>query len=88
MPSKLDKIDLDLRAKIALRFRELRQALNKTQEQLASEAGRDKQAYNKNETGKGASIYTINKFCLENNITLSQFFDSDLFTTLKKSKHK
>lgn len=84
MPAKLDKTDLDLRAKIALRFRELRQGLNKTQEQLASEAGRDKQAYNKNETGKGATIYTIYKFCLENDLTLSTFFDSEIFTNKKK----
>lgn len=86
MPAKLDKIDLDLRAKIALRFRELRQGLNKTQEQLASESGRDKQAYNKNETGKGATIYTINKFCIENNLTLSNFFDSDIFKPERKKK--
>jgi len=88
MPAKLDKTDLALRSKIALRFRELRQSFNKTQEQLANESGRDKQAYNKNETGKGATIYTVNKFCLENDLTLSYFFDSEIFDSSKKSKSK
>lgn len=84
MPAKLDKTDIGLRSLIAQRFRELRQSFNKTQEQLAHEGGRDKQAYNKNETGKGATIYTINKFCLENGITLKEFFDSPLFAPKKK----
>lgn len=83
MPAKLDKIDLVLRALIAQRFRELRESFNKTQEQLAHEGGRDKQAYNKNETGKGATIYTVNKFCIENEISLKEFFDSPLFSIKK-----
>ncbi len=79
MPAKLDNTDIQLKLAIAKRFVELRKDSGKTQEKFAHEAGRDKQSYNKNEKGKGATIYTINKFCLEYNITLKQFFDSPLF---------
>ena len=79
MPAKLDTIDKKLRTAIAIRFKEIRENSGKTQESFAHESGRDKQAYNKNETGKGAAIYTINKFCIENNISLKYFFDSPLF---------
>lgn len=79
MPAKLDHTDIKLRNAIAKRFREIRISSEKTQEDFAHESGRDKQSYNKNETGKGATIYTINKFCVENNISLKFFFDSPLF---------
>jgi transcriptional regulator with XRE-family HTH domain len=79
MPAKLDNIDIQLRLAIAKRFEEIRKVSGKTQEAFAHESGRDKQSYNKNERGKGATIYTVNKFCIENNITLKQFFDSPLF---------
>jgi transcriptional regulator with XRE-family HTH domain len=80
MPAKLDNIDEQLKSAIAKRFEEIRKASGKTQEAFAHESGRDKQSYNKNEKGKGATIYTIYKFCLENGITLKDFFDSPLFT--------
>ena len=86
MPAKLDNTDIKLKAAIAKRFEEIRKASGKTQETFAHESGRDKQSYNKNEKGKGATIYTIHKFCLENNITLSEFFDSPLFGTKKTGK--
>lgn len=80
MSAKLDHIDEKLKKAVAKRLREIREASEKTQEDFAHSSGRDKQSYNKNETGKGTSIYTISKFCKENNITLSNFFDSPLFT--------
>ena len=86
MPAKLDNIDINLKFAIAKRFEEIRKESGKTQEAFAHEAGRDKQSYNKNERGKGATIYTINKFCIENGITLKYFFDSPLFSSKKSSK--
>ncbi len=79
MPAKLDDIDQKLRLAISKRFKQIRENSGKTQESFAHGSGRDKQNYNKNETGKGATIYTIYKFCLENNISLKDFFDSPLF---------
>jgi transcriptional regulator with XRE-family HTH domain len=79
MSAKLDNTDIALRTAISKRLKELRLQSGKTQESFAHESGKDKQSYNRNETGKGATIYTINKFCKENDITLKQFFDSPLF---------
>ncbi|MBA3285503.1 MAG: XRE family transcriptional regulator [Nitrosopumilus sp.] len=87
MPAKLDDIDEMLKEKIAIRFKEIRANTGKGQTQFAYDSGRDKQSYNKNEKGKGATIYTINKFCIENGITLKDFFDSPLFHD-KKNKSK
>lgn len=84
MPAPLDAIDIQLKESIAKRFKEIREELGITQEALAHSSGRDKQSYNKNERGKGATIYTINKFCSENGITLKHFFDSPLFSKKKK----
>lgn len=86
MPAKLDNIDIIVKSAIAKRFEEIRKASGKTQETFAHESGRDKQSYNKNEKGKGATIYTINKFCIENGITLKDFFDSPLFSGKKVNK--
>ena len=88
MPAKLDNTDTQLKLLIAKRFAEIRKVSGKTQEAFAHEAGRDKQSYNKNERGKGATIYTINKFCIENGITLKEFFDSHLFGIKKTTKKK
>ncbi len=79
MPVKLDKTDIQLRTAISKRLKQLREQSGKTQQDFAHETGRDKQAYNKNETGKGASIYMIGKFCADIGITLKEFFDSPLF---------
>jgi transcriptional regulator with XRE-family HTH domain len=87
MPAKLDNIDISLKLAIAKRFEEIRKKTGKTQETFAHESGRDKQSYNKNEKGKGATIYTINKFCIENGMSLKEFFDSPLFI-LKKGRNK
>lgn len=79
MPAKLDKVDIKFKLAVSKRLKEVRKETGKTQEAFAHGSGRDKQAYNKNETGKGTSIYTLNKFCIENEITLLYFFDSPLF---------
>lgn len=84
MSAKLDNIDIALRTSIAKRLKELREASLKTQEAFAHEFGKDKQSYNRNERGKGATIYTVHKFCLESGITLKDFFDSPLFALKKK----
>jgi transcriptional regulator with XRE-family HTH domain len=86
MPAKLDDIDEMLKEKIGKRFVEIRKKSGKNQVAFAYDSGRDKQSYNKNEKGKGATIYTINKFCIENGITLKEFFDSPIFD--KKTRNK
>ena len=86
MPAKLDNTDIQLKLAIAKRFLEIRKDSGKTQEAFAHESGRDKQSYNKNEKGKGATIYTIYKFCIENDITLKEFFDSPLFSKKKSNR--
>lgn len=84
MPAKLDEFDLRLKDAIAQRFKNIRLAAGKTQEDLALSYGRDKQSLSKNERGKGATIYTICKFCVENRMTLSDFFNSEEFYYLKQ----
>jgi transcriptional regulator with XRE-family HTH domain len=79
MPAKLDDIDTKLKLAIAIRLKELRSSQGKKQKDFAYDLGRDKQSVNKNEQGKGATIYTINKFCKEIGISLSDFFNDPLF---------
>jgi transcriptional regulator with XRE-family HTH domain len=79
MAGSLDKIDIDLRNKIAARIRELRESSGKTQSEFALELGVDKQTLHRLENGRGATIYSINKFCRVKGITLSEFFDSEVF---------
>lgn len=79
----LDDIDNDLKKAISLRFIELRESSGKNQTQFAYDYGKDKQTQNKFEKGKGASIYTINKFCIALNITVADFFDSPIFIKTK-----
>lgn len=88
MPAKLDDLDVRLKLAIAQRFKSIRQSAGKTQEDLAHSYGRDKQSLSKNERGQGASIYTISKFCVENGLTLGEFFDSDEFNYLKPKNRK
>lgn len=88
MPAKLDEVDERLKRAIAQRFKNLREHFGRTQKEIALETNRDKQSYSKNERGKGATIYTISKFCSENGITLSEFFESSEFEFLKPKKKK
>lgn len=84
MSRELDKIDQELKKKIAARFKELRMESGKNQTDFAYDYGKDKQTQNRLEGGRGATIYSINKFCKAMNITLSHFFDSPLFSDSKK----
>jgi len=87
--AKLDKIDIDLRQRISQRMIQLRELSGKKQQEFAYEYGKDKQTQNKWEKGsRGASIYTINKFCIALGISLTEFFASDLFETpsIKRKK--
>lgn len=87
--AKLDEKDLELKAKITRRLIELRSTSGKNQTDFAYEYGKDKQTQNKWETGaRGASIYTINKFCKAIDITLSEFFDSPIFDDPQTPKKK
>lgn len=79
MGTELDNIDRDLKVKLALRFKELREQSGQSQTEFAYQYGKDKQAQYKLESGRGATIYSVNKFCLALNITLSSFFDSPIF---------
>lgn len=83
MAGSLDKIDIELREKIAERIKELRESSGKSQTEFAYDLGIDKQTLYRLETGRGATIYSINKFCRIRGITLSQFFDSSIFKDSK-----
>ena len=74
MAGSLDKIDIDLRDKIAQRIKEVRESSGKSQTEFALELGIDKQTLHRLETGRGATIYSINKFCKVRGISLSEFF--------------
>lgn len=76
---KLDKIDLDLKKKIAMRIAELREASGKNQTDFAHGYNKDKTMQHRIEKGRGATIYSVNKFCKAMGITLKEFFDSPLF---------
>jgi transcriptional regulator with XRE-family HTH domain len=83
MSRELDKIDQELKKRIALRFKELRKESGKNQTEFAYDYNKDKQSQNRLEGGRGATIYSINKFCKALGITLSHFFDSPLFQKKK-----
>jgi len=75
----LDKSDIALKAKIALRIKKLREATGKNQARFATDADKDRQTFSRWETGRGATIYTVNKICKELNISLSDFFNDPIF---------
>lgn len=77
--AKLDKTDLLLKKKIAERIRQLREEKKGNQSDFAKQTFRDRQTVSRWETGRGVSIYTINKLCKEFNLSLKDFFDSRIF---------
>ena len=83
MARELDKVDQELRKRIAMRFKELREESGKNQTEFAYSYGKDKQTQNRLEGGRGATIYSINKFCKATGIALSEFFNSPLFSNSK-----
>jgi transcriptional regulator with XRE-family HTH domain len=84
MAGSLDKLDIELRDKIAARIKELRESSGKSQTEFALELGVDKQTLHRLESGRGATIYSINKFCMVIGMTLAEFFDSAVFGEAKK----
>ncbi|WP_254412098.1 helix-turn-helix domain-containing protein [Dyadobacter diqingensis] len=86
MSAKLDEQDLLIKNAIAKRIKELRKSSGKKQNHFANEnLDTDKQALHRLESGRGASIYSIYKFCDSIDISLKDFFDSPLFTDRNKS---
>jgi transcriptional regulator with XRE-family HTH domain len=79
MAGSLDKIDIELRDKIAARIKELREKSGKSQTEFALELGVDKQTLHRLESGRGATIYSINKFCMVVGIGLGEFFEEGVF---------
>ncbi|SKC18508.1 helix-turn-helix domain-containing protein [Dyadobacter psychrophilus] len=80
MSAKLDHHDIELKQKIAQRIKELRLSSGKKQNNFAiNEMETDKQMLHRLESGRGATIYSINKICQALNITLKDFFDSPMF---------
>ncbi len=75
---KLDKDDIELKGKIATRIKSLRESTGMLMTAFAKDTDKDKQSQSRWEK-KGASILTINKFCKEIGITLSEFFNDPLF---------
>lgn len=75
---KMDEIDLALKAKIAQRIKTLREGTGMTSSEFAKNSYKDKQSQHRLEN-EGASIYSINKFCLEIGISLKKFWDDPLF---------
>jgi transcriptional regulator with XRE-family HTH domain len=75
---KLDDEDKELKTKIASRIKSLREATGMLMTEYAKDTYKDKQSQSRWEK-EGASIFTINKFCKERGITLSEFFNDPLF---------
>lgn len=80
MSAKLDDQDLQLKEAIAKRIKELRKSSGKKQNHFANEnLDTDKQMLQRLESGRGASIYSIYKFCKAIDLSLKDFFDSPIF---------
>jgi DNA-binding XRE family transcriptional regulator len=82
MALMLSKDDLYLKKQITERLKELRKTTGKNQVGFAYDLGLDKQALNRIERGNGANIYTILKYCKYFKMSLSDFFDSNLFNRI------
>ena len=72
---------MDIRARVGARIKELRQALQLTQEALAFKAEVDKTYLNEVENGKrNVSVINLEKVILALNISVKDFFDSENFS--------
>jgi transcriptional regulator with XRE-family HTH domain len=80
MAERLSKDDAKLKDKIALRLKEIRESTGKNKTEFAYDLGVDKQVVSRLENGRGATIYTIDKYCKLMGMTLGDFFDTPLFT--------
>jgi len=80
--AKLTDEDIKLKKAIASRIEELRSATGLSKSQFAKEHAIDRQAigrWENKEDVRGITIYTIERFCGMVNISLTNFFDSELF---------
>jgi transcriptional regulator with XRE-family HTH domain len=80
--AELTQQDKVLKSAIAQRIEDLRVGTGLTQSQFAKEHAIDRQAISRWEDidgERGVTIYTIKRFCSMVGISLSNFFDSDLF---------
>lgn len=78
-------MDFDIKAKVGLRIKELRTNKKISQEKCAFNSGIDRTYIASVENGKrNISIINLEKICKSFNITLKDFFDSDIFTKENK----
>lgn len=75
----LNEIDLQLKLKIAQRIKALRKSTGKNSSEFAKDLSTDRQSLHRWEKGRGVTIYTINKFCIEIGISLKEFWNDPLF---------
>ena len=83
--AKAGKIEKKLNEKISLRIKELREKIEPVQAKFAKEHLIDRQLLSRWENTKddrGITIHTILKFCKMIDISLVEFFDSNLFRKL------
>jgi transcriptional regulator with XRE-family HTH domain len=79
MADKLSKEDLKFRNQIAARLREIREKTGKSQTQFSYELNVDSQSVSRYETGNGASVYVIKRYCKLAGVPLEDFFKSPIF---------
>lgn len=73
--------NLDIRLKVGLRIKELRTNLGMSQESFANSIGMARTYFAEVETGKrNISLINLEKIAIGLGVTLSQFFDSAIFT--------
>jgi DNA-binding XRE family transcriptional regulator len=80
---KLRQEDIVLRDQIKLRLKELREKASQNKSDLSKGIDIDRQnfqAWEKLDTTRGMSIYSIDRVCKVLGITLKDFFDSDVFS--------
>lgn len=78
---------MDLKTKIGLRIKELRIGKNLTQEEVAWKAEIDRTFMNHVENGRrNISIESLEKIITGLEVTLKEFFDSELFNSNKRTK--
>lgn len=79
---KLRAEDIILRDQIKERLKELREKASQNKSGLANDIEVDRQnfqAWEKIDSTRGPSIYSISRICKAFGITLKDFFDSDAF---------
>ena len=77
--TELSRHDSRLKQVIANRIKELREQTNLTQSEFAQSHLIDRQTLNRWESGRGVTIYTIDRFCKMANCTLQEFFNTRAF---------